>query len=123
MPISNPVRDSTAAQSAATPPALVWEGDPAEHSRQIALAVINVLQGRMNNTVSVTLTASAASTTITDARIGRNTCLLLLPTTANAAAALATTYQTHPNATSQQAVINHANNAQADRTFIAVMIG
>ena len=83
--------------------------------------VNKVLQGKTNNFGSVTLTANAASTTLTDIRIGINSVILLQPTTANAAAALATTYFGTPG--DGTVVINHANNAQADRSFILAIVG
>jgi len=120
VPISSP--RASAASLPGVP--LEWS-DEKEHRRQLALTANAILQGRLNNVISVTLTASSASTTITDARIGLNTALILVPTTANASAEIGagTIYQTFPNATKNQAVINHANNAQTDRTFRAVMIG
>lgn len=63
----------------------------------------------------VTLTANAASTTLTDGNIGPTRKVLLMPTTANAAAALATTYI--GTIGERTATITHANNAQVDKTF------
>lgn len=67
-------------------------------------------------TLSVTFAANAASTTVTDARIGATTAICLQPTTANAAAAMNTWYIAEPRA-SGSVTIAHANNAQTDRTF------
>jgi len=91
----------------------------------VAGAVDGIMSGKTNNTLAVTLTASQATTTVTDARIGSNTVLILVPITANAAAEVGAggLYQTRPNATENQAVLNHANNAQTDRDFIAVLVG
>lgn len=72
-------------------------------------------RGRTNNGGEVTLTANAATTTLSDDLITKNSGIFLQPTTANAAAALATTYFDAP--TTGSVVINHANNAQVDRTF------
>ncbi len=83
--------------------------------------VNNTMRGKINATGTVTLTANAATTTITDTRIGGSTVVLLQPTTANAAAALATTYISTP--TQGSVVINHANNAQVDKIFLTVLIG
>lgn len=104
-----------------TPPPV--EGPDEDHRRKLALAIAEVLRGKINVTKTVTLTANAASTTVTDSRIGATTALILVPTTSNAAVALGTTYQTYPNATANQAVLNHANNAQTDKTFIGVLLG
>lgn len=97
--------------------------DAEDHRRKLALAIADLMKGKLNVTKDVTLTANAASTTVMDSRIGATTVLVLVPTTANAAAALATTYQTYPNATANLAVLTHANNAQTDKTFVAVLIG
>ena len=80
-----------------------------------------VKSGKLNCAGSVTLTASAASTAVTDANVGVNTVILLMPTTANAAAALATTYVSSRG--DQTFTVTHANNAQVDRTFEYVAIG
>ena len=91
--------------------------------RSVAKSINLILKGATNNGVTVSLTANAATTTVIDNRIGPSTTLDLKPTTANAAGALATTYQTWPNTTSGQAVLNHANNSQTDRTFRATLEG
>lgn len=88
---------------------------------KIASVLNNVLSGKMNNTGTVTLAANAATTTLTDSRIGANSVVLLMPTTANAAAALATTY--FDTFADGSCVINHANNAQADKTFSYTVTG
>ena len=88
---------------------------------EIARVVNNVLKGKLNKTATVTLTANAATTTLTDSRIGANSVICLMPQTANAAAALGTTYfNTFLNGS---CVINHANNAQVDKTFSLTITG
>lgn len=72
-------------------------------------------RGRLNNGGEVTLTAGAATTTITDPLITTNSVIYLMAMTTNAAAALGTMYFDAPAAGS--VVVNHANNAQTDRTF------
>ena len=91
--------------------------------RKVVLAVNNILRGKTNNTGSVTLTASSATTTLTDIRIGINSVILLQPTTANASAEIGagTIYFADPG--NGSVVINHANNAQTDRTFKFAIIG
>ena len=79
------------------------------------------MQGQTNNTVTATLTANVTTTTVSDARIGSTSVLIPMPTTANAAAALGSLYVT--GIAKQTAVLNHANNAQTDRTFIFAVIG
>lgn len=72
----------------------------------------------------VTLTANAASTTITDARIRFDSFIGFQPTTANAAAELGagTLYVDDSGRVNGSVTITHANNAQTDRTF-KVLIG
>ncbi|MHA1555085.1 MAG: hypothetical protein ACTSU0_11840 [Alphaproteobacteria bacterium] len=84
-----------------------------------------VMTGKINVVGTVTLTASQATTTLTDSRIGAGTAVILVPTTANASAEIGngTIYQTYPNATKEQAVLNNANNAQTDRDFVFALIG
>lgn len=72
-------------------------------------------------TGTVTLTANAASTTLTDTRLTASSCISLMPTTANAAGALATTYI--GTRAIGSATITHANNAQVDKTFAYSVIG
>ncbi len=89
--------------------------DPAEWLRQIALAVNLLIDGRSNAIGELTLTPSQSSTAVTDLRVGTDSRILLMPTTANAAAALATSYI---DIVGKQAfTIKHANNAQTDRIF------
>ncbi len=94
--------------------------DEAVHRRQLARAVNQAMVGHTNTSMFVTLTASAATTLITDARISIQTCVILMPQTADAAAALATTYVTCAKGV---ATINHANNTQTDRTFTVAIQG
>lgn len=118
MPLTSP-RASAFGYSLAP---LFW-ADIKEWVRKCAEVVNLAMNGKINTTGTVTLTANAATTTITDSRIGRTTKVFLVPTTANAANALATTYQTFPNASVESAVLNHANNAQTDRTFAYALLG
>lgn len=89
--------------------------------REVSEKVNNLLRGKMNAVGSLTLAINAATTTLTDSRIGGGTFICLSPTTANAAAALGTTYIGAKAKGS--ATIAHANNAQADRTFDVLLIG
>jgi ketopantoate hydroxymethyltransferase len=84
--------------------------------REIAEA-IDLLNGSKGVT-TVTLTAGATSTVLTDARIGVLSFIGLMPTTANAAGALATTYVAVTNGS---ATITHANTPTVDRTFTVLI--
>jgi hypothetical protein len=91
--------------------------------KAITTAVRGLMQGRSNNVINVTLTENTTTTTVTDSRITFCSAILLQPTTANAAAALATTYISETGRLNGSVTITHANNAQTDRTFKAVIVG
>lgn len=99
--------------------------DATEHRRKLARAVNQTIGGKMNVFIDATLTANAASTTITDARIGYYSVICWMPMTANASAEIGagTIYITQANMQSGSVVITHANNAQTDRTFRFQIIG
>ena len=114
---------SPRATSFGFPVAPVFWSDLAEWIRKVAEVANSLRDGKINSTGTVTLTANATSTNLADVRIGRTTKIILTPTTANAAGALATTYPTYPNAAIEVAVINHASNAQTDKTFTYCLLG
>lgn len=88
--------------------------------------VVNgLMAGRHNGHGTMTLTANQATTTLADRRISANTKVILMPTTANAAAEVAAggLFQTYPNVTEGEIVLNNADNAQSDREFVYVLAG
>jgi hypothetical protein len=84
-----------------------------------------IRSGKTENVAEVTLTAGAASTTITDIRISPQSVIVWHPRTANAAAELAagTMYITDANMGNGTATITHANNSQTDRDFRLAIVG
>lgn len=82
-----------------------------------------LILGNLNNTSTVTLTENAASTTVTNSRIGANTHIEFMPTTANAAAEKAAGTMYVSERTKGEFTITHANNAQTDRTFSYMHVG
>ena len=89
--------------------------------RDLARTVNYVLDGRNNARGEVTLRANQTTTTVTDRTVHPESRILLEPTTANAAAALGTTYATaHGNGTFE---LTHASNAQGDRVFRYLVSG
>lgn len=100
-----------------------YMADEREHRIKIATVLGKVLWGKLNNRGTVTLTANQATTAVTDFRVGPNSMIILMPTTANAAAALATTYIQTAGITNEQFTITHANNAQTDRIFRYCVFG
>jgi hypothetical protein len=97
-------------------------------ARSNASVVNRINSGKLNAVYRVadadfTLTANAASTTLTDPRLTAFSFVGFMPMTANAAAALATTYVTSANMNNGSWVVSHANNAQGDKTFRLLILG
>ncbi len=88
--------------------------------RDVADRINRLLAGKINAAGEVTLTASSATTTLTDPNIGLSSFIFLAPRTANAKAE-GTPW--HSISASGSATLNHANNAQTDRTYGYLIIG
>lgn len=104
-----------------TQPFVPLQGVDVEHRTAIATAVNQLLQGRSNNVGEVTLTPSAATTTVIDNRFNSDMAVLLVPLTASAAAAIPTTYlsgRDHGKFT-----LTHASASSTDRAFLYVRWG
>lgn len=99
--------------------------DETEHRRKLAATANLALAGKLNAVNELTLTAGAATTVLTDARLSANSFIGLMPKTANAAAELGngTLYIADATRNTGSATITHANNAQTDRTFQVLIIG
>ena len=91
--------------------------------RQIAEVVNRTLDGGINATGSVTLTASAASTAVTDKRLSATSYFGLMPTTANASAEVGNGTIYVSSQGKQTLTLTHANNSQSDRTYRYVILG
>jgi hypothetical protein len=97
--------------------------------RETAAVLINAMQGKLNCLFQGTLTANAASTTFTGAntpgaeKVGPESFIDWMATTANAAAEKGGTAMYVTARSKGSVTIAHANNAQADRTFIFLVIG
>lgn len=89
--------------------------------RQISEVVNNILKGKLNNVGSVTLANGAATTTLSDTRIGGNSRLAFTARTANAAAIAASVYYDTPG--KMTVVIHHTNTANTDQTFDFSILG
>lgn len=94
--------------------------DDRERTRLVT-AVLQLIRGRSNAVGSVTLTAGATSTTVDFVNCSQDSQVFLSPRTANAAAALATTYISSVG--NKSFTIAHANAASTDRTFGFVALG
>lgn len=90
--------------------------------REVIEVLKRAMLGGLNCTGTVTLTANAGTTTIQDKRISSQSAVVLTPTTANAAGALATTYASTITP-GDSFVLTHTNNAQADKTFNYAILG
>jgi len=101
---------------------VTWH-DPVEHARLIAETANSLRDGKVNSIESFTLTASVASSTLTDARIGPDSFIGFMPRTANAAAEIGNGTMFVSARGQGTATITHANNAQTDRTFTYVVLG
>ena len=101
--------------------------NPLEFAQKVALVVNGIMQGRTNNYGTVTLTANAATTTVTlaEGRLSANSVILFEPTTLNAAIELygGTMYRSATNVLSKTFTITHSNDASTDRTFNYAIIG
>jgi len=86
--------------------------------------VSTMRRGKMDCTTEITLTPSAASSTLNDIRLSPYSVVLFDPQTANAAAekAAGTMYVTTANRGNNAWTITHANNAQADRLFRVLIL-
>lgn len=93
------------------------------HLWNLTDAINLIQQGRSNAVGTVTLTAGATSTVVTDNNFESSMVVLLQPKTANAAGALATTYIADGDKGKGTFTITHANAASLDRTFAYVRLG
>jgi hypothetical protein len=88
---------------------------------QAERTINEMLKGRANNIGEVTLTANATTSTISDIRIRLTMTAVLIPRTANAAAAMTNVYI---SAVADGSItLTHSNTATVDRTFDYVLHG
>lgn len=95
--------------------------DEREHRRQLSSVLGNAMLGKLNNTGSGTLTNGAVSTTVSDARVGPNSIIQLMPTSATAAVDLAG-YSIRTR-TKGSFTITHVSTSTADCTFGYAILG
>ncbi len=85
---------------------------------RIIQSIRDLYQGRSNATGVFTLAVAPATTTVvTAANCGPGSIITLMPRTANAAGAIATTYIIEGNVGSGIFTVTHASSASNDRTF------
>lgn len=88
--------------------------------REVSERVNRILSGKINSHGLIALTAASATTTLTNLNIGLDSKIFFAPLSANAKAE-GTPWQAITAAGS--ATLNHANNAQTDRTYAYLVIG
>ena len=95
----------------------IGAGD-AEHVRQVAEVANGARGGKINSVEEVTLTNSSTTTTLTDARIGVNSCIIMTPLTADAKT------EGHPHYTTDNgsATITHSSDTTT-RTYRYAVLG
>jgi hypothetical protein len=86
-------------------------------------AIQQLSAGRSNAVGSVTLKTSVTSTTVSDPNCAEGTVPILVPTTADAAAALATTFIPVASVANGSFLIEHASAASTDRVFLYALHG
>ena len=89
------------------------------HRELISSSVNEALDGRLECNSTVTFTANTTTTTITDRLIHKDSVILLMPSTSNAAGEnwyIGTV-------TNGSCVVTHANASTTDRTFSYIVLG
>lgn len=110
------------------PPASPGNDSPAalfRHAVEMARGVALLFQGKSNNTGTITLTANATTTALSDPRLTVNSVVLFDPLTASAAAEMAagTLYTLAADRNNNLWTVTHANAGSADRSFAYVIVG
>ena len=103
-------------------PPLIFDGEPEEFTRKVSVILREVLLGKTNNTLDITLEPGVEETVITRPRVCCETRLSLLPKSASAAQALASGtlwYEAHY----ERIVIHHDASDATDRVFGATLVG
>lgn len=94
-----------------------YPGRQSKNLAEFQAAIEQLAQGRVNCTGTVTLAANVTSTTVSAPTVASGCVILLAPQTADAAAALGTTYITAANISSGSFTVTHASASSVDRTF------
>lgn len=95
--------------------------DEKVHRALIASAVNGLIDGKLDVIGTVTLAASATTTTVSDNKFESGMVPLFVPTTSNAAGALSGLYVSAR--TKGEFTLTHASTATTDRTFLYVRLG
>lgn len=95
--------------------------DTGQHLRLVSTSLNNTINGKLNSTGIITLTASSTTSTLTDARISGNSVILFMPTTNNGRTALNTLYVSARGDGS--ATLTHASSSNTDQNLSYCIIG
>lgn len=84
-------------------------------------AVNQAIKGKLNALADLTFRANQTTTVLTNERVGVDSYINLMPTTANARTALNTSYVSAR--TNGTATFTHASASASDAVFVALIIG
>jgi hypothetical protein len=112
---------TSANQSAVGAPVPTFLNDATKHRQNISTWARQVNQGKIPVTGNLTLAANATTTTVTDPRVGINSFIGLVPTTANGASAMPTVWVSSFG--KQTFTLTHSNTASVDKSFRYCVIG
>ncbi|MDE2470839.1 MAG: hypothetical protein KGL35_19355 [Bradyrhizobium sp.] len=98
--------------------------DEKAHRRILNDAIANLYQGKGPSPIdNFSLTTSATTTTLTDARIGYYSHISFMPQTAHAASVVTQMYVPQSTQLNGSAVVNHPSQANTDCTFRVLIWG
>jgi hypothetical protein len=89
--------------------------------RAVAEIVNGIMDGKTNNTGTITLNSGSTSTTLTDARIGAESVIIMTPMTSNAAKEFSTCYVSAR--TNGSATLTHQNTGHSDLDYTYIVVG
>jgi hypothetical protein len=89
--------------------------------RAVAEIVNGIMDGKTNNTGTLTLRSSNTTTTLTDARIGPQSVIIMTPMSSNAAKEFGTCFISAR--TNGSATITHQNTGHADLDYTYIIVG
>jgi len=89
--------------------------------RAVAEIVNGIMDGKTNNTGTIRLASSSTSTTLTDARLGPASVIIMTPMTSNAAKEFGTCFISAR--TNGSATITHQNTGHADLDYTYIIVG
>jgi|TARA_R110002020_G_scaffold78702_2_gene197726 hypothetical protein len=98
-------------------------GDMSAWVEKIAFSVNSIDNGKISTNSTVTLAASAATTTVTDRKVGKDSVISFMPLTANAAAELTALYVSAQDGRANTFTITHNNAGTTDRSYRYIVLG